>query len=74
MEYEKQLSTKKQDYLIDRDEELFAEAVTKMLSKDYKRYDMGKNAVKTVENYWTIDHAGDRLIEHLKRVINNDRG
>lgn len=65
---------KKTGLLIDRDEELFSEAVTKMLSKDYKRYDMGKNAVKTVENYWTIDHAGDRLIEHMKRVINNDRG
>ncbi len=65
---------KKTGLLIDRDEELFGEAVTKMLSKDYKRYNMGKNSVKTVENYWTIDHAGDRLIEHMKRVINNDRG
>jgi len=37
----------------------------KMLSKDYKRYDMGKNAVKTVENYWTLDHAGERLLKHL---------
>ncbi len=31
---------------------------------------MGKNAVKTVENYWTIDHAGERLLGHLNRVIN----
>lgn len=63
---------KKTGLLIDRDEELFAEAVTKMLSKDYKRYDMGKKSVKTVQNYWTIDHAGERLIGHLNRVINKD--
>ena len=63
---------KKTGLLIDRDEELFAEAVTKMLSKDYKRYDMGKKSVKTVQNYWTIDHAGERLLGHLNRVINKD--
>ena len=65
---------KKTGLLIDRDEELFGEAITKMLSKDYKRYDMGKNAVKTVEKYWTLDHAGERLLEHLMRVINKDKG
>ena len=65
---------KKTGLLIDRDEELFGEAITKMLSKDYKRYDMGKNAVKTVENYWTLDHAGERLLKHLMRVINKDKG
>jgi hypothetical protein len=48
---------------------MFAEAITKMLSKDYKRYDMGKNAVKSIENFWTIDHAGDRLLGHLNHVI-----
>ena len=61
---------KKTGLLTDRDENLFADAVTNMLSKDYKRYDMGKNAVKTVENYWTIDHAGDRLLKHLNRATN----
>jgi glycosyltransferase involved in cell wall biosynthesis len=64
---------KKTGLLIDRDEELFGEAITSMLSKDYKRYDMGKNAVRTVENYWTNDHAGERLIEHFNRVINKER-
>ena len=63
---------KKTGLLIDRDEELFGEAITKMLSKDYKRYDMGKKSVKTVQNYWTIDHAGERLLGHLNRVINKD--
>ena len=63
---------KKTGLLIDRDEELFGEAITKMLSKDYRRYNMGINAVKAVENYWTLDHAGERLLTHLNRVINKD--
>jgi len=63
---------KKTGLLIDRDEELFADAVKKMLSKDYKRYDMGKKSVKTVQNHWTTDHAGKRLLGHLNRVINKD--
>lgn len=58
--------------LIDRDEELFAEAVTNILSKDYKRYEMGKKAVANVENFWTLDHAGERLLKHLNRVITRD--
>ena len=63
---------KKTGLLIDRDEELFGEAITKMLSKDYRRYNMGINAVKAVENYWTLDYAGERLLTHLNRVINKD--
>ena len=63
---------KKTGLLIDRDEELFAEAMTKMLSKEYKRYDMGKKSVETIQNFWTLDHAGERLLEHLNRVINKD--
>ncbi len=63
---------KKTGLLIDRDEELFAEAVTKMLSKEYKRYNMGKKSVETIQNFWTLDHAGERLLEHLNRVINKD--
>lgn len=58
--------------LVDRDEEIFADAVTKMMSKDYKRYNMGKNSVENVEDFWTLDHAGERLLGHLKRVIKRD--
>ena len=63
---------RKTGLLIDRDEEMFAEAITMMLSKDYKRYDMGQKAVKTVKNFWTLEHAGKRLLGHLNRVINKE--
>jgi glycosyltransferase involved in cell wall biosynthesis len=63
---------KKTGLLIDRDEELFADAITNIISKDYSRYAMGKNSVKKVQNFWTLDHAGERLLGHLNRVINKD--
>jgi glycosyltransferase involved in cell wall biosynthesis len=58
--------------LIDRDEELFAEAVTSLLAKDLTRYNMSKNSVEAVNNFWTVKHAGERLLGHLNRVIKRD--
>lgn len=53
----------------ERDEGLFAEATTELLSKDLKRYNMSKNSLKYIQDYWTLDHAGERLLWHLNRVI-----
>ncbi|MCE5213360.1 MAG: glycosyltransferase, partial [Methanobacterium sp.] len=55
-----------------RDEKLFAEATTKLLSNDSERQKMSENSIKTIENYWTIKHAGERLMWHLKRLLNSD--
>ncbi len=57
--------------LIDRDETLFAQAIVEMLSKDYKRYKMSQKAVEIVGEFWTCEHAGERLLWHLNRVINS---
>ncbi len=53
----------------ERDEALFAEATVQLLSKDLKWYNMSKNSLKYIEDYWTLDHAGERLTWHLNRVI-----
>lgn len=53
----------------DRDEHLFADATTELLNKDLKRYNMSKNSIKAVKDYWTLEHAGERLLWHLKRII-----
>ena len=55
--------------LIDRDETLFARAITALLTEDKKRCRMSKNDVTTVQNFWTIKHAGKRLLDHLNRAI-----
>jgi glycosyltransferase involved in cell wall biosynthesis len=53
----------------ERDEELFAEATRQLLSRDLERYTMSQNSVKVVEDNWTFDDAGERLLWHLNRVI-----
>lgn len=53
----------------ERDEELFAEATSRLLSKDLERYTMSRNSVKVVEDKWTFNKAGKRLLWHLNRVI-----
>ena len=53
----------------ERDEQLFADATTRLLTKELERYTMSKNSIKTIKKYWTLEHAGKRLIEHLNRVI-----
>lgn len=55
--------------LIDRDEKLFAHAVLTLLMDDEKRYEMSKNARTAVQKFWTIEHAGSRLLNHLNRCI-----
>lgn len=57
----------------DRDEELFAEAVIRILSKELERYNMSKNSIRAVADYWTLEHAGERLLWHLNRVTGMGR-
>lgn len=54
-----------------RDEKLFAEATTKLLLNDSERKKMAENSIKTIEDYWTNKHAGERLIWHFNRVLDN---
>jgi glycosyltransferase involved in cell wall biosynthesis len=54
----------------ERDETLFAEATLKLLTDEEKRKEMSKNGVKSVKEYWTLKHAGDRLSWHLNRLLN----
>lgn len=58
----------------ERDEKIFAEATARLLSKDLERYKMSKNSIKTVENFWTLQHAGDRLLWQLNRVLDREIG
>lgn len=55
--------------LIDRDENLFAHAILELLRDTDKSREMSKNAITNVQNFWTIEHAGIRLLNHLNRAI-----
>lgn len=56
-------------FLTERDEEEFAQAVYELLLKDDLREKMGKRSIEIVQNFWTLEHAGKRLLKHLKRAI-----
>lgn len=56
----------------DRDEKLFAKATTNLLSRELERYKMSKNSIRAIKEYWTLEHAGKRLLWHLNRVISKD--
>jgi len=57
----------------ERDETLFAEATLELLTNDEKRNEMSINALKSIKEYWTLKHAGDRLSWHLNRVLDGNR-
>jgi glycosyltransferase involved in cell wall biosynthesis len=55
--------------LTQRDENMFAQAVTDLLANEGKIRDMSQNAVECIEDYWTLEKAGKRLMRHITRVV-----
>ena len=55
--------------LTQRDEHMFAHAVTELLSNEEKMGDMSRNAIECIEDYWTEEKAGKRLMWHINRVV-----
>lgn len=57
--------------LIERDEKLFAKAILDLISDDELAFKFAKNSKKIIKNYWTLNHSGERLLNHMKRVMDN---
>ena len=55
--------------LTERDEHIFAHAVTELLSHKEKIRDMSQKAIKCTEDYWTVEKAGKRLMWHMNQVV-----
>jgi glycosyltransferase involved in cell wall biosynthesis len=55
--------------LTQRDEHMFAEAVMELLSNEEKIRDMSQKAIECIEEYWTVEKAGKRLMWHINRVV-----
>jgi glycosyltransferase involved in cell wall biosynthesis len=55
--------------LTQRDETMFAEAVTELLSNDERMSDMSQKAIECIEDYWTVEKAGKRLMWHVTRIV-----
>jgi len=55
--------------LTERDEDMFAEAVTELLLNKEKREKMAQKGIEAIHNFWTLERAGDRLLKHLSRAM-----
>ncbi len=56
-------------FLTQRDESLFAEAVVKLLGDNKMRSRLSENALEMVQRDWSLESAGERLVNHLKRAM-----
>lgn len=56
--------------LVERDEAAFAEAVRELLVDAARRDRVEKEAGECVRAFWTLRHAGQRLLANLHRVTN----
>lgn len=50
-------------------EDMFAKAVTKLLLDKEKRKKIAQRGIESIHNFWTLEHAGERLLKHLNRAI-----
>ena len=54
--------------LTERDEQEFSEAITQLLLDDDKHQLMSQRAIEIIQNFWTLQHAVQRILKHLERV------
>jgi glycosyltransferase involved in cell wall biosynthesis len=55
--------------LTERDEDMFAKTVTELLLDKEKRQKIAQRGMESIHNFWTLEHAGERLLKHLNRAI-----
>lgn len=60
--------------LVERDEAIFAEAITELLSNPKRCDCISQRAMESVQNFWTLDHSGKRLLCHLEHAANLHQG
>ena len=58
--------------LTQRDEKDFADAVIKLLKDDELWNRMSATGIKYIESAWTLEKAGERLLEHIYRILEED--
>lgn len=58
--------------LTQRDEKDFADAVIRLLKDDELWNRMSATGIKYIESAWTLEKAGERLLEHIYRVLEED--
>ena len=55
--------------LTDRDELSFSQVVTELLLDQDKREKLATQSYKNIQKFWTLEHSGKRLLNHLERAV-----
>ena len=55
--------------LTERDENQFAQAITRLLLDPKKRTELANHGFDTVKGFWTTEFAGERLLKHLNSIL-----
>lgn len=58
--------------LLDRDETSFAEGISELLLNQDLWNKFSENGPRYVNNYWTLNHAGERLLNNLYRILDEE--
>ena len=59
--------------LTQRNEKDFAKAITKLMEDEELWVKFSKTGVKYIESVWTLDKAGERLLEHMYRILEGNK-
>ncbi len=57
--------------LTERDEEAFSKEITGLLLDIERSETLSKNSIKVVNDFWTLNNSGQRLLNHLNRSIDS---
>lgn len=57
--------------LTQRDEKSFAKAIITLSNNKELWNKFSYNGIKTIQSYWTLEHAGNRLLNHIYRILDN---
>jgi glycosyltransferase involved in cell wall biosynthesis len=60
-------------FLVPRDEEEFAKAITNLLKNQELWNYISNNSKKSIQKYWTKKHASQRLLNHMYKVLEKNK-
>lgn len=58
--------------LLERNEVIFAEGITELLTNEELWNKFSEYGPKYINEFWTLDHAGERLINHIYRILDEE--
>lgn len=58
--------------LTQRDEKKFAEAIIKLSEDDAMWNKFSQTGVRYVHSFWTLEHAGERLLNNINRILDGE--